>query len=279
MLAKLHLARKELGLAEADYRAVLHRVTGQESAAALSDAQMETVIAEFKRLGWQQRPSDRSRVSGRTEGQPLAERPQSGPAGRASVTRPADHPAARKARSLWISLAQLGVVRNSSEAALEAFARRQLGVERLQWADQAQAYKLTEALKAMAERAGWSQAGNPDAADLVIRLIKLMDRLLRELEPETPTLEAKTAEPGVAIGGWDRQRMAFLYGLAAELGRDLKAARERAGALQGPPSDGLRVSGRTEGQRLAERPQSGPAGRACGETDDDAGASHGPRCA
>ncbi|MDP1964000.1 MAG: hypothetical protein Q8K93_17570, partial [Reyranella sp.] len=32
-----------------------------------------------------------------------------------------------------------------------------LGVERLQWADQGLVYKLIEALKAMAERAGWSQ--------------------------------------------------------------------------------------------------------------------------
>lgn len=64
---------------------------------------------------------------------------------------------------MWISLHQLGVVRNAEETALEAFAARQLHVERLQWADQGQVYKLIEALKAMAERAGWSQdmAGVP----------------------------------------------------------------------------------------------------------------------
>ena len=215
MLAKVHLAKKELGLAEADYRAVLYRVTQHESAGALSDAQLETVIAEFKRLGWQQRSSTKT-----SSGSDLK-------VGRASATRPADHPAARKARSLWISLAQLGVVRNSSEAALEAFAKRQLGVDRLQWADQAQVYKLTEALKAMAERAGWSQEGNPDASVLVKRLIRRLDELLRELEPQTPLLNDRSWGPGVAIGGWDRESMAFLYGLAGELARELKAARER----------------------------------------------------
>src|SRR3546814_16890334 len=51
----------------------------------------------------------------------------------------------------------LGVVRDPSESALEAFAARQLNVEQLQWADQGRVYKLIEALKAMAERAGWSQ--------------------------------------------------------------------------------------------------------------------------
>ena len=58
---------------------------------------------------------------------------------------------------MWISLYNLGAVRNPSEEALEAFATRQLRVERLQWANQSHCYKLIEALKAMAERAGWHQ--------------------------------------------------------------------------------------------------------------------------
>lgn len=230
MLAKVHLAKKELGLAEADYRAVLYRVTQHESAGALSDAQLETVIAEFKRLGWQQRSS-----SNKGSGSDLkaGRAVQSGSRIPGATAHPADHPAARKARSLWISLAQLGVVRNSSEAALEAFARRQLGVDRLQWADQGQVYKLTEALKAMAERAGWSQEGNPDAAVLVKRLIRRLDELLRELEPTTPLLNDRSWGPGVAIGGWDRESMSFLYGLAGDLARELKAARERAEKAKG----------------------------------------------
>ena len=70
-------------------------------------------------------------------------------------------------------------MRNRSESALEAFAARQLHVDRLQWADQAQVYKLIEALKAMAERAGWSQdlSGVPAAlqvATLKRRLLLLL---------------------------------------------------------------------------------------------------------
>ncbi|PZR32272.1 regulatory protein GemA, partial [Caulobacter segnis] len=71
--------------------------------------------------------------------------------------RRADHPVAKKARAMWISLHQLGVVENASEKALETFAKRQLGVERMQWMDQGLGFKLVEALKAMAEREGWSQ--------------------------------------------------------------------------------------------------------------------------
>lgn len=64
---------------------------------------------------------------------------------------------ARKARALWISLYQLGEVHNASDQALEAFAKRQLGCEKLAWARQSDAYKLIEALKSWAERAGWKQ--------------------------------------------------------------------------------------------------------------------------
>jgi hypothetical protein len=71
--------------------------------------------------------------------------------------RRANHPMARKARALWISLHQLGVVKNPSEQALEGFAKRQLKCENLVWANQGHAYKLIEALKVMAKRNGWHQ--------------------------------------------------------------------------------------------------------------------------
>ncbi len=64
---------------------------------------------------------------------------------------------AKKARALWISLYQLGAIGDASEAGLETFGRRQLGVERLQWADQSEGFRLIEALKSMAQRAGWDQ--------------------------------------------------------------------------------------------------------------------------
>ena len=59
---------------------------------------------------------------------------------------------------MWISLAMLGAIRQPSEAALEAFARRQMGCERFQWAAQDQVYKVIEALKSFANREGWDQS-------------------------------------------------------------------------------------------------------------------------
>lgn len=164
-LIKVQIARKELGLVDDDYRMILSRLTGETSAAACTEAQLDLVLGEFTAKGWKPKVvvSQPARQMGKTF---------------AAGQRRADHPSAKKARALWLSLWHLGEVRDSSETALESFARRQLGVERLQWADQAQVYKLIEALKAMAERAGWSQdvAGFRPGTDL-IKVLK--SRLIR----------------------------------------------------------------------------------------------------
>jgi phage gp16-like protein len=168
MLAKVHLAKKQLGLMDDDYRAVLMRVTGQISAADCSDAELSKLLAEMQRQGF------RPKVARAT---PAA----------------ADSPLALKARALWISLHHLGVVANVSEQALEAFARRQLKVERLQWANQAQGYKLVEALKAMAERAGWDQS--VEGVKPHMRLTVLKRRLVE-------AIVGKLKEKGLAAKEW-----------------------------------------------------------------------------
>jgi phage gp16-like protein len=142
-VVKVQIARKDLRLADEDYRSILERLTGKTSSAACSDAELGRVLDEFKAKGWTPKVVAGGRAS--------ANKPRN------QKARPADHPSAKKARALWLSLWNLGEIRDPSEAALESFARRQLKVERLQWADQALVYKLIEALKAMAIRAGWSQ--------------------------------------------------------------------------------------------------------------------------
>lgn len=129
MIAKIQIARKQIGMIEDDYRQALFERTGHTSLTQCSDAQLSLVLEFMKSKGFSALPKNRA----------------------------ASHPMARKARALWISLYQLGEVHNSSEQALEAFAKRQLGCERLVWARQSDAYKLIEALKSWAERAGWKQ--------------------------------------------------------------------------------------------------------------------------
>ncbi|HEX8485721.1 regulatory protein GemA [Sphingomonas sp.] len=177
MLAKVHIAKKTLGLTDDDYVAVLLRIAGRESAGDCTAAELDAVLTDFKRMGFS--PEAR----------------QKGP-------RPADHPAAKKARALWISLGLLGVVRDPSEKALESFARRQLGCTRMAWANQGQVYKLIEALKAMAERTGWSQSTeglNAAAVPTVLRR-RLCEALL-----------AKLHAAGFAPADWNIQRAAYEF--------------------------------------------------------------------
>lgn len=133
MLAKVHIAKHQLGLSDDDYVAVLIRVAGCASAADCSDAELHEVLKDFEARGF----TAKVKAGGR---------------------KPADHPSARKARALWISLHHLNAIGDPSEASLEAFARRQLGCAQLQWADQALAYRLIEGLKAIATRHGWDQS-------------------------------------------------------------------------------------------------------------------------
>lgn len=172
LLAKIHLGAKELRLDEDTRRDLLERVTGCRSSSNCTDAQLVAVIDEYRRQGW--KPSVMGKPAG--NGAKPAPFPK-------DTRKPASSPVAKKARAIWISLHQLGVVRDPSDRALEAFGKRQLGVDRLQWADEGTAFRLIEALKAMAERAGWSQ----DLADvpstrriwtLKARLVNAQRRLL-----------------------------------------------------------------------------------------------------
>lgn len=211
MLAKVHIAKTQLGLSEDDYRAVILRVTGQTSAAACAERDLAALLADFQRMGF--------RSTARPNG-----------------PRPADHPAARKARALWISLYALGAVADSSEKALEAFARRQLGCEQLQWANQTLAYKLIEALKAMAERHGWDQSGaglRKDAVPLVLKR-RLVDAIVARLRGLGTVPERWSAERvGFELTGAPQKSHLLLSieeldELARGLGAKLRRAQELA---------------------------------------------------
>lgn len=205
MIAKVNIARHQLAMAEDDYRQVLFEVTGRTSLKDCTDAQLEAMLERMKRLGFTPMP-------------------------KAGKKGAATHPMARKARALWISLHQLGVVHNPAEEALEAFGKRQLGCEKLVWARQSDAYRLIEALKAMAIRAGWRQrclaTGKPLSIDALKQglcgaiLIKLKeagvaasDWTLNDAAWKLCGIELGAAGP-VTVEGYDQ--------LAAALGAKLR---------------------------------------------------------
>ncbi|OLN30426.1 Phage protein [Desulfovibrio sp. DV] len=57
LLAKIHIAKKDLGLDDDTYRAILERLADQDSAAALTVPQLVEVVAYLRKLGWQGPPA------------------------------------------------------------------------------------------------------------------------------------------------------------------------------------------------------------------------------
>jgi phage gp16-like protein len=52
LLAKIHIAKKELGLDDETYRQAIQNLTGKRSAADLTNEQILKCIRHFKDLGW-----------------------------------------------------------------------------------------------------------------------------------------------------------------------------------------------------------------------------------
>lgn len=211
MIGKVKLAQKALGLVDDDYRAMLLRETGCTSAADCTEGQLARMIEAMKRAGFK----------------PVA-KVGTGPSARVA----AQGKAARKARALWISLHQLGVVHNPSEIALEAFAKRQLKVDALAWANDGQMFKLIEALKAMAEKNGWSQALDGVHPTQTVRVLRhrlceaIHARLIAtgvvpadmRLKQVAFTLCGLEDERGTGPGFWEPEALDLLAkGLAAKL--------------------------------------------------------------
>ena len=53
-LAKIHLAKKQLGLDDDTYRSIILQTTGKDSAAKCTDRQLEKVVKTFEEKGWKQ---------------------------------------------------------------------------------------------------------------------------------------------------------------------------------------------------------------------------------
>lgn len=207
LMAKIHVARKQLAIDEDDYRQLLLDETRQTSLTQCDEAGLERVVTRLKTLGFKPLPS--------RFGKPTAQ-----------------HPMAKKARALWISLYHLGVVRNGSEEALEAFAKRQLGCERLVWARQSDSYKLIEALKQMAERAGWRQS-DENGKRLVPMLLQrgLCEQILFRLkEVQVAPHQWSLADAAFKLCGLDMpevltapgEQAEFYARLASALGQQLR---------------------------------------------------------
>ncbi|TWC35079.1 phage gp16-like protein [Pseudomonas sp. SJZ079] len=127
-LAKIHIAKQQLGLDDDTYRALLARITGVRSAKELNPRQVGAVLAEFERLGWQPKSAKKA---GRKVAKPAAER-------QAQVGKIEAFLA--EARRPW--------------AYADAMALRMFKVERVEWLDGDQLRRLVAALAYDAKRHG-----------------------------------------------------------------------------------------------------------------------------
>ena len=133
LLAKIHVARKQLAMEDSSYRAMLLRVAGVDSAGGAPDVGLIRVLKEFERLGFVPKPTQRGE--------------------RGHV---------RKIWAIWGDLKPL--LDAADDDVLRAFCRRQTmsrknpaGVGAPEWLDPAEARKVIEGLKgwlARVQRAG-----------------------------------------------------------------------------------------------------------------------------
>lgn len=117
-LAAIHVAKKDLGLSDDEYRDILFVVARVRSASDLDAAGRARVLDHFRSrgaLGGRQRKRD--------DGDPMLS----------------------KLRALWAALADAGKVNNPD--GLNAWVQRQAGVSRPQWLNSRQMSMCIEALK------------------------------------------------------------------------------------------------------------------------------------
>lgn len=126
-LSKIHIAKKDLGLDDETYRALLGRVAGVRSAKDLNPRQIGHVLAEFTRLGWQSTTAEKARKA------------------------PAPAPDREKLMSkVEAFLAEA----KRSWAYADGMALRMFKVERVEWLDPEQLRKVVAALTYDARRHG-----------------------------------------------------------------------------------------------------------------------------
>jgi len=126
-LAKIHIAKKELGLDDCAYRAVIMGVTQQkkDSSAKLTAKEQQKLLDRFKEMGWKPKQQHRKKST---------------------------NPLVRKVFALWGELGRKGKLKNSSRTALCAFVKRMANVDDPEWMNDEEANIVIEALKKMGER-------------------------------------------------------------------------------------------------------------------------------
>ena len=131
LIQLIHIARSDLKMDEDTYRQMLQGLTGKASTKGMDITQLNRVMESMKSKGFRVKP-----------------------AGKAKSAIPMDnHPQSKKIRALWLEMATVGIVRDSSEQALALWVKRETGVSALRWLSNEQASSVIEKLKKWQHRA------------------------------------------------------------------------------------------------------------------------------
>lgn len=138
LIRLIHVARRELGMQDDDYRAMLRGMTalgGKTSSADLGIKGLELVRDALIARGFKIKPK----------------------ANAVAVPKPtralANDEQSRLIRHLWLEMHSQGIVRDPSESSLAAYVCRIAKIEALQWLNTEQASDVIETLKKWQKRA------------------------------------------------------------------------------------------------------------------------------
>ena len=135
LIQLIHIAKGQLHLDDGTYRQMLTEITSKDSCSKMSKSELVAVFEHLKTLGFKTTPAKA--------------------AGKVAL---ADDAQSRKIRSLWLTLHELGAVRNPSERALAKYVERQTGKSALQFLSTKEASDVIEHLKKWEERVRDKQA-------------------------------------------------------------------------------------------------------------------------
>lgn len=131
LIQLIHIARSDLRMDEDTYRQMLQGLTGKASTKGMDVTQLNRVMESMKSKGFRVKPT-----------------------GKAKSAIPMDsHPQSKKIRALWLEMASMGIVRDSSEQALALWVKRETGISALRWLSNEQASSVIEKLKKWQRRA------------------------------------------------------------------------------------------------------------------------------
>jgi phage gp16-like protein len=133
-LAAIHIAKKQLGWDDGMYRDILWTVCRVKSSGELDFTGRKRFLEHLRQCGF---------TNDRTQRQP----------GRRRAVAHELTPVQRKMFSLWQELADAKLVEDRRMSALVAFAKRQTGVEHLEWLQPKQEDLVIESLKRWLGRA------------------------------------------------------------------------------------------------------------------------------